>query len=55
MKNSIEEEVIQESKKITKFLKQFLMMSQCFLGEIDNGPLKTRLKIAWKWIKEVVK
>ena len=31
------------------------MMSQCFLGEIQNRPLKNRLKLAWKWIKQVVK
>ena len=33
-KDLMEEELIKESKKISKFLKQFLLMSQCFLGEI---------------------
>lgn len=31
------------------------MMVGCFYPENKNDALKNRLKIAWKWIKEVVK
>lgn len=47
--------MIKDSKKITKFIRQFLMMAQCFLGEMEGGSLKEKLKVAWKWIKDVVK
>lgn len=31
------------------------MMSGCFYKDKENDVLKNRLKVAWKWIKEVVK
>jgi F0F1-type ATP synthase beta subunit len=53
--DKLEEEVVKESKKISKFINQFLIMSECFRKQNRNDGLKNRLKIAWKWIKDVVK
>lgn len=48
---------MKESKKITKFVNQFMMMAECFSSEVKRkrGNIKERLKVAWKWIKGVVK
>ena len=55
VRDPLEEEIVKDSKKITKFIKQFLMMVGCFYSENKDDALKNRLKVAWKWIKEVVK
>ena len=31
------------------------MMCECFESGVKKGSLKNRLKIGWKWVKEVVK
>jgi hypothetical protein len=53
--DELEEELLRESKKIAKFITQFLVMVGCFCKQKETDLLKNRLKAAWKWIKQVVK
>ena len=57
----IEEYVVQYPNRITNFISQFMAMVECFSAEAqaacgspDKNNVKRRLKIGWKWIKEVV-
>ena len=59
--NIIEEYVSSYPNRITNFISQFMAMVECFSSEAqraksgsERNNTKRRMKIGWKWIKEVV-
>jgi len=59
--NAIEEYVMRYPSRIANFISQFMAMVECFSSlaqqissSSERNNTKRRMKVGWKWIKEVV-
>ena len=54
-KNTLEGEVIEFSGRIASFFNHFLGMVEIYQNIDKQDNLKSKLKISWRWVKNVVK